>query len=232
MDNSVTIRIGGENFNFPIIDGTEGERAVDLRALRGQSGFITFDEGYGNTGSCLSRITFIDGEKGILRYRGYPIEELADKSNFLESAYLIIYGDLPTPDEKEKFSQKVLSDAGLHKDMEQACSGFASDSHPMAMLSALVNVLGSYHPEMASNNRSQDLARFDDAAAILISKVRAIAAHSYRIQRGSPINHPKADAGYCENFLHMMFSIPHAEYEIDRSVADALDLFLVVACGP
>lgn len=228
MYNSVTVRIGGENFNFPVVDGTEGERAIDFRTLRKRSGFVTFDEGYGNTGSCLSKITFIDGEKGILRYRGYPIEELAEKSNFLESAYLIIYGEFLDSEKIGAFTQRVLRDGGLHKNMEQAFLGFASNSHPMAMLSSLVNVLGSYYSEMASNNRSQDLACFDEAAALLVSKVRAIAANSYRIKRGNPINYPKADAGYCENFLHMMFSNPHAEYEVDKSVSDALDLFLLL----
>ncbi len=228
LDKTVTIRIENENFNYPVLEGTEGEYAVDTRSLRSQSGYITFDEGYGNTGSCISKITFIDGEKGILRYRGYPIEQLAEKSDFLESAYLIIYGELPTQEQMDEFSVEALQNAEVHVDMERVIEALPPDSHPMAVLSALTNTLGCHHPQMASNNRKQDLEHFDEAAAILISKIRTIAAMTHRIQKGLPVTYPNRELGYCSNFLHMMFTEPFKAYEVNRDVADALNLFLLL----
>ena len=228
MARTATIRIENENFPCPVIEGTEEEYAVDARTLRSRSGYITFDDGYGNTGSCTSEITFIDGEKGILRYRGYPIEQLAARSSFLESSYLIIYGELPTQAQLDRFSKKIHAEAGLHVDMEKIMANVPDGSHPMAILSALTNVLGCYHPHLASNNRAQDVEHFDEAAAILLSKIRTIAAMALRVQRGLPVNHPRPDLGFCGNFLHLMFSEPFRDYEVDRDVADALNLFLLL----
>jgi len=210
------------------MEGTENERALDVRSLRAESGYITFDEGFGNTGSCSSSITFVDGENGILRYRGYPIDQLAKESNFLESAYLVIYGELPTEGELAVFEDNILGQTNLHVAMGRHFEGFPQNAHPMAILSALLNSLGCYYPEMASNNRQQDLAHFDVASTLLISKVRAIAAMSYRADAGLPFTFAKHGLGYCENFLHMMFSDPYDPYEPKREVIDALDLFLLL----
>ncbi len=228
MENSTSIHINGDEFDVPFIEGTEGEKAVDTRTLRARSGYITFDEGYGNTGSCLSKITFVDGEKGILRYCGYPIEQLAEKSNFLEVAYLVIYGELPQENQLNSFRGKILRNANLHVGMERHFEGFPWSSHPMAVLSAMLNSLGCYYPEMASNDRQQDLDQFDNAAAVLISRVRTIAAMSYRTKVGLPFNYPNHDLGYCANFLHMMFSQPYEQHEAIPEVDRALNLFLLL----
>jgi len=228
MENTGTIRIGDENFEFPIIVGSEGETAIDTRTFRTKSGCIHYDEGYGNTGSCLSSISFIDGEKGILRHRGYPIEQLAEQANFLETAYLVIYGELPTAAALAAFRQRVSDSAPLHQQMLQHYQAFPATAHPMGILSAMVNSLGGFYPELASNDRAQDLATFDQSAAILISTVRTIAAMTYRNQQGMPPVYPEASRSYAENFLHMMFSTPAKAYLDDKGAADALDLFLLL----
>ena len=228
MEDTATIRIGNENFTYPLIVGSEGEVGIDTRRLRADSGCITFDEGYGNTGSCISKITFINGEKGILRYRGYPIEQLADESTFIEAAYLIMYGELPKANHLQDFRNRVLKSTRIHRGMQSMVDSFPHDVHPMAMLSAMLNALGGYFPELATNNREQDLANFDEAAAKLISKVRTLAAMSYRMKHGLPFIYPKPDSGYTDNFLHMMFSEPYAEYELHQDVSKALDLIFLL----
>jgi citrate synthase len=228
MENTGTIRLGDENFEFPMIVGTEGEKALDTRTLRAKSGCVTFDEGYGNTGSCLSDITFIDGEKGILRHRGYPIEQLAERSTFLETSYLAIYGELPTQEELEIFANGVQTHASVHTGMHHHFEGFPSNAHPMAILSSMLNSLGAYYPEMSSNNRAQDLTHFDETAALLISKVRTIAAMTYRQKQGLPFVFPDYKMRYAENFLHMMFSDPYHQYEDTSGASEALDLFLLL----
>jgi len=228
MENTGTIRIRNENFELPIIMGTEGEIALDTRSLRAKSGCITFDEGYGNTGSCLSNISFIDGEKGILRHRGYPIEQLAEHSSFLETAYLVIYGELPSEAQIAKLRKDVTNHASIHTGMHHHFDGFPSEAHPMAILSSMLNSLGAYYPEMSSNNREQDLAHFDETAAVLISKVRTIAAMTYRMKKGLPFVFPDHSRRYADNFLHMMFSEPYNDYVNDKGAADALDLFLLL----
>jgi citrate synthase len=228
MENTTgTIRLGNENFEFPIIEGTEGEKALDTRTLRSKSGCITFDEGYGNTGSCMSDITFINGEKGILRHRGYAIEELAEHSSFLETAMLVIYGSLPQKACLSAFRKQVRESASIHTGMHSHFDGFPNSAHPMAILSSMLNSLGAYYPEMSSNNREQDLAHFDETAALLISKVRTIAAMTYRTKMGLPFVHP-ADKRYTDNFLHMMFSEPYSEYDDKHGAGKALDLFLML----
>ena len=228
MEDSATIRIANENYTFPLIKGSENEMAVDTRTLRSKSGCITFDEGYGNTGSCQSSITFIDGEQGILRYRGYAIEDLAKNSNFIESAYLIINGELPTVSELETFSNSVSGNAQVHEGMVNLFKGFPIDAHPMGILSALLNTLGAYYPELATNNREKDLASFDEATAVMIGKIHTLAAMSYRVKQGLPIVYPKKDFSYGENFLHMMFSEPYAEYVPHDDVVKALDLIFLL----
>jgi citrate synthase len=202
--------------------------ALDTRSLRSKSGYITFDEGYGNTGSCLSEISFIHGEQGILRHRGYPIEQLAEYSSFLETAHLIIYGELPQSTELDAFRSRVSNNASIHTGMHHHFDGFPSNAHPMAILSSMLNSLGAYYPEMSSNNREQDLAHFDETAALLISKVRTIAAMTYRMKMGLPFVYPDNKRRYAENFLHMMFSEPYSPYADSSGAGDALDLFLLL----
>lgn len=228
MSETATITIEGKHYEYPVILGTEGEKAIDIRKLRSGTGYITFDDGYGNTGSCLSDITFINGEAGILRHRGIPIEELAENASFLSTAYLVIYGHLPTKEEQENFSRLVTENAPLHEDFRHHFAGFPSSSHPMAVLSAMLNALGCYHPQMTTNNREQDLDHFDEAAALLISKVRTIAAMTYRMHKGLPFIWPRKDLGYVDNFLHILFSEPYAEYQPTPEVVRALDLFLLL----
>jgi len=208
--------------------GTEGEKCIDIRKLRRDSGYITFDDGYANTGSCLSGITFIDGEKGILRYRGYAVEELAERSDFIEVAYLLIYGELPNPEQLVSFRNLILGNAAIHQSMFHSFAGFPTSSHPMAILSAMLNSLGCYYPHMATNNREQDLEHLDDAATILISKVRSLAAMAYRMKLGRPFIYPKGQLSYCSNFLHMMFSEPYADYTASSRVDRAINLFLLL----
>lgn len=227
-ESTAKIILEGKEFTYPVIVGSENEKAIDTRKLRAETGYITFDEGYGNTGSCLSSITFIDGEKGILRHRGIPIEQLAEKSTFLCTAYLIIYGHLPTEKDLNVFRAHVASAARLHEDFRHHFQGFPPNAHPMAVLSSMLNSLGGYYPEMSSNNRDQDLEHFEEAAALLISKVRTIAAMTYRMSKGLPFNYPRSDRRYVENFLHMMFTEPYHEYHAPEEVIDALDLFLLL----
>ncbi len=228
MSDKATITVENRTFEYPIIVGSEGEKAIDLRSLRSDSGYITYDEGYGNTGSCQSKITYIDGEVGILRHRGIPIEQLAENSSFISVAYLIIYGELPTAHQREAWRERIRSAASINVGMNTMFQSFPPRSAPMAVLSAMLNSLGCYYPEMASNNRQQDLEHFDEAATLLISKVRTIAAMSYRAEMGLPFVWPRADLRYTANFLHMMFSEPYRPYEPEEEVVDALDLFLML----
>ncbi len=228
MEEKATLTLADKTYEYPVIVGSEGEKAVDLRKLRSETGYITYDEGYGNTGSCLSDITFIDGEKGILRHRGIPIEELAEKSTFICVAHLIIYGHLPTVEERDNFRSRVRIYTPLHIGMHRMFESFPPDSFPMATLSAMLNTLGCYYPEMATNKRERDVEQFDEAASLLISKVRTIAAMTYRAEMGLPVIHPRSDLRYTANFLHMMFSQPYNLYEPTPEVIDALDLFLLL----
>ncbi len=228
MPNDAVLKIEGKEYVLPTIVGSEGEKAIDVRNVRAQTGYITYDDGFGNTGSCLSDITFIDGDAGILRYRGYPIEQLAEHSTFAETAYLIINGTLPTPAQRLQLTNLLCEHAPVHSAMDHLFEGFPIGSHPMAILSALLNSLGCYYPHLATNRVQEDLANFDEAAAIAISKVRTIAAMSYRKSRGLPYIYPKRSLPYCENFLHMMFSQPYEDYLPTPEVAQALNLFLLL----
>ena len=228
MEQTGTIQLDGQTYELPIIEGVENEKALDTRTLRKKSGYISFDEGYGNTGSCMSNITFINGEQGILRHRGYPIDQLAERSIFLETAYLIIYGELPTPAQLSAFRGKIQSRASIHTGMHHHFEGYPTNAHPMLILSSMLNSLGAYYPQMSTNDRKQDLAYFDETAALLISKVRTIAAMAYRMKRGLPYVYPDNSRRYAENFLHMMFSMPYHDYVDDSGAAEALDLFLML----
>ena len=228
MDPIGIVRLGDENFEFPIMEGTEAERAIDLRTLRSKTGYIAFDEGYGNTGSCESGITFINGEKGILRHRGYPIEQLAEQSSFLETAYLIIYGELPSEVALKAFERNILSNATLDGKMYPIFEGFHQDSHPMAMLSSIINSLCTYHSEYATNNRKVDLEHFDAASSILMSKARTIAAMIYRKKMGLPMMDSDPSKSYSEDFLSMLLSKPEVPYVDTCGASKALDLFFLL----
>jgi len=228
MSNDAILKIEGKEYSLPTIVGSEGEKAVDVRNLRAQTGHITFDDGFGNTGSCLSDITYIDGDAGILRYRGYPIEQLAAQSSFVETAYLIIHGELPTVGQRRRLGDLLREHAPVHSAMDHLFEGFPIGSHPMAILSALLNSLGCYYPHLATNRVQEDLANFETASAIAISKVRTIAAMSFRKSHGLPYIYPKRSLPYCENFLHMMFSQPYEDYVATPEVAQALNLFLLL----
>ena len=228
MDPIGIVRFGDENFEFPIMEGAEAERAIDLRTLRSKTGYIAFDEGYGNTGSCESGITFINGEKGILRHRGYPIEQLAEQSSFLETAYLIIYGELPSEVALKAFERNILSNATLDGKMHPIFQGFHQDSHPMAMLSSIINSLCTYHSEYATNNRKVDLEHFDAASSILMSKARTIAAMIYRKKVGLPMMDSDPSKSYSEDFLSMLLSKPEVPYVDTCGASKALDLFFLL----
>ena len=220
------LRLGDQKVTFPVYEGTEKERGIDISTLREQTKHITLDPGFTNTGSCTSAITFIDGEKGILRYRGFPVEELAEKATFVETAYLLIYGKLPNAKELEGLSRQLTKNASLHEDIEHFFEGFPSATHPMAILCSVVSALSGYHP--AALNFRQDEAQITTTACQLISKVRTIAAYSYKKSVGEPFIYPKRGLKYCENFLHMMFSYPGEDCQIDPDAVRALELALIL----
>jgi citrate synthase len=228
MPPPAVLKLEDKEYAYPVFVGTEGEKAVDFRNLRADSGYITYDEGYGSTGSCESEITYIDGEVGILRYRGYPIEQLAEHSDFIETAYLIIYGELPTPEQRKRFSSLLTEHASIHERMVYLFESYPRDAHPMALLGAMMNALSCYYPHLATNDHKRDLINFDEAAATAISKVRTITAMAYRMSRGLPIIYPKRSLLYCENFMHMLFSEPYELYECPPVVARALNLILLL----
>ncbi|MBN2145419.1 MAG: citrate synthase [Candidatus Aureabacteria bacterium] len=225
MPETAKIQIGDINFECPIIKGTENEIALDIGKLRSSTGYITLDEGFANTGACKSSITFIDGEQGILRYRGYPIEQLAEHSRFIEVAWLIIWGELPTKGQLNQFSSLLTEYAPLHTSLEHHFDGFPKEAHPMAILSAMLNAVSCYDPDLLN---IKDENQFVQAAAKIISKVRTIAAYSYRSARGYPFNYPHPKLKYCANFLHMMFSFPYEEYKAHPDIEKALNLFFIL----
>jgi len=208
---------------LPVTVGTEDEHAIDIRNLRQETGFVTLDNGYMNTGSTASAITYLDGEQGILRYRGYPIEELAERSNFVETSYLLIKGELPTSAEREVFGRMLTRHSLIHEDMHQFFAGYPPTSHPMAVLSAMVTSLSAYYPDCLDRNAPVDLH-----ITRLLSKVRTIAAFSYKKSIGQPLIYPKNSLNYCGNFLHMMFAVPSEEYEVSPVLEKALNQLLIL----
>jgi len=215
----------GQSIELPVLIGTENEHAIDISKLRSKTGYITMDPGYGNTGSCESAITFLDGEKGILRYRGIPIEQLAAKASFVEVAYLIVYGNLPTQTQLDAFTDSLNHHALLHEDMKTFFSSFSGQAHPMAILSAMIASLSGYYGEASQDDKGGD---FDTNAARLISKIRTLAAFSYKKSIGQPFVYPDDSLSYCGNFLQMMFAVPARDYEPDPVVVDALNLLLIL----
>jgi len=227
MSKEAKLELDGKSYALPTVTGSEGEKAVDVSALRATTNYITLDDGYGNTGSCTSKITFIDGDEGILRYRGIPIEELAEKSNFIETAYLIIYGDLPNHAQIKRFSDLLTDNQFLHEDMKFHFQGFPSGAHPMAILSAMINAASCYDEDLMRWQWGKT-KQFDVYVARLISQVRTIAAYSYRKSKGLPLIYPKQNYKYTANFLHMMFSNPYEDFEIKPEVVKALDLIFLL----
>ena len=225
MSDKATLTYGGKSHDFPVVVGTEHERAVDISKLRAESGLITLDDGYANTGSCASSITFIDGEQGILRYRGYPIEELAQHSTFPETAYLLMFGELPNATQLMEFRGLLTEHQFIHENMRHHFEGFPSDAPPMAILSAMINAAGCFEPALVELERSD---HFMQSAARLLSKVRTIAAASYRKSMGLPINYPRYDLSYTANFLYLMFCMPNMPCEPEPELVRALDVVFIL----
>jgi citrate synthase len=217
--------LGEQQIDLPMLVGTEGEQAVDISKLRAQSGFITLDEAYVNTGATTSAITYLDGEQGILRYRGYPIEVLAQRCDFVETSYLLIYGELPKREQLDKFRTSLQRHTMIHEDMRSFYNGFPRDAHPMAILGSVVGALSTFY---------QDSLNVHDARLVeisvhrLMAKLPTIAAYSYKKSIGQPFVYPRNDLSYCENFLQMMFAVPTEPYQVDPDFVEALNLLLIV----
>jgi citrate synthase len=225
MNKSAKLQIEDQTVELPLIVGSENEVGVDISKLRAQTGAITADSGYGNTGSCQSAITFINGEKGILRYRGYPIEQIAEKSSFIETAYLLIFGELPTRSELDSFRQLLTDHQMIHEDLRHHFDGFPHNAHPMATLSSMINAAGCYQEKLLGPD---DDATLVESSARLMSKVRTIAAAAYKKSVGQPFVYPRFDLAYTANFLHMMFSKPNKPYEPDPDIVNALDVIFIL----
>ena len=225
LKETAKLTLPKQTIELPMVCGTENENAIDISALRSQTSHITLDNGFMNSGACFSSITYIDGDKGILRYRGIPIEQLAEKASFIEVAYLLIYGDLPTYDQLKRFRVLLTQHAMIHEDMKRFFDNYPGSAHPMAILSSMVCSLSSYYPEVMREQTKEEL---DVTVARLISKVRTIAAFTYKKSVGQPFVYPKDDLSYCANFLNMMFSLPSRAYVIDDDVVDAINLLLIL----
>jgi len=225
MNARATMDTDGKRVDLPVITGTEGERGIDVSRLREQTGMITYDPGYVNTGSCTSSITFLDGGRGILRYRGIPIEELANRSNFLETAYLLIYGQLPKKEEFRSFVEVITRHTMLHEDVKRFYDGFPKDAHPMAILSAVIGALSTFYQDSQDPTNPEDV---EISIHRLIAKVPTIAAYSYKKSLGQPFVYPDNALEYCSNFLRMMFSIPAEPYSVDPTIAKALHLLFIL----
>ncbi len=226
MSELAKLSYDGKDIELPVIEGTENEKAVDIAKLRSQTGLITIDPGFKNTGSTKSAITFLDGEEGILRYRGYGIEELAEKSTFLEVAYLLIYGDLPSQSEYEKFSREITTHTLVHEDIKKILDGFPSNAHPMGVLSSMICSLTAFYPNSLDPNRSVE--ETDLSIVRLIAKMPTFAAWAFKNEVGHPVNYPDNSLDYCSNFMKMMFALPAEKYEVDPIVAKALDKLLIL----
>jgi citrate synthase len=223
MSDFATLHLDGQVIELPIIEGVEGNRGIDIRQLRQKTGYITYDPGYGNTGSCQSSIAYMDGEKGILRYRGIPIEDLAQHSSFVETSYLVINGELPTRDQLNRTSVKLNDHSLVHEDMQIFYQNFPRASHPMGILSAMINAMQSFYPELINTDKD-----FEEVYVRLISKIRTMAAISYKISRGHKVEYPRPDYTYCANFLNMMFNTPVKPYMVRKELVRALNVFWIL----
>ena len=226
MSKTVELNVDGKSYKLPIIEGTENEQAIDISKLRDESGLITLDFGYKNTGATKSAITFLDGDLGILRYRGYSIEELAEKSTFIEVAYLLIFGSLPTSDQLETFSNDIARNALVHEDVKKILDGFPSSAHPMGVLASLFCSQTAFYPESLQPNRSKEAVYLSIVRSM--GKMPTFAAWSYTNALGHPVNYPDSSLDYCSRFLKMMFALPGEKYDIDPVIAKALDKLLIL----
>jgi citrate synthase len=223
MSETIKLIYDGKTYEFPVVTGSEGEKAFDISKLRNESGLITLDYGFANTGSCFSAITFMDGEKGILRYRGIPVEQLAENATFIETAYLLINGKLPTRKQLNRFSVLLNDNSLVHEDMRAFYEHFPRGSHPMGILSAMVNALRSFYPELQNLEEEINMTM-----TRLLSKTRTMAAMSHKISRGHKVVYPRSDLTYCANFLNMMFDTPVKPYRLDDEVVEALNVFWIL----
>ena len=226
MAKKVELHYNGKKYDLPIVKGTENEIAVDISKLRQEAGIITLDKGFKNTGSTESSVTFLDGEKGILRYRGYAIEELAEKSTFLEVAFLLIYGNLPTTEELDKFKNDISKHTLVHEDVKAILDGFPSKSHPMGVLSSLVSSLTAFYPKSLDPNRSAE--EVNGTIIRSIAKLPTLAAWSFKNRMRQPVIYPDNTLDYCENFIRMMFSLPTIYFEVNPVIASALNKLLIL----
>lgn len=226
MPDSAKLSYNGQDFELPVITGTEEESAIDIAELRSATGLITIDPGYKNTGSTTSAITFLDGEEGILRYRGYRIEDLAEQSTFLEVSYLLIYGELPTQAQYEDFSKEITRHTLVHEDIKKILDGFPSNAHPMGVLSSLICSQTAFYPDSLNPSRNED--QINLSIVRLIAKIPTFAAWAFKNKVGHPVNYPDNSLDYCSNFLKMMFALPAEKYEVDPIVAKALDKLLIL----
>jgi len=218
---SAKLILENQTLELPVIEGSEGEHGIDISKLRAKTGYITLDPGYGNTGSCESAITFIDGEKGILRYRGYPIEDLAENASFPEVMYLLIYGALPNRDQLDQFNRDLTYHSMIHEDMKRFFDGYPMNAHPMGVLASMVAALSTFYPEKSKDDIDLNIIR-------IIAKMKTMAAFSYKKSIGQPFMYPQNHLTFEENFLHMMFAVPAEQYHIDPVMADALRLLLIL----
>lgn len=225
MSQIAELTLEGKKYEFPIIEGSEQEKAIDISKLRDQTGYITIDSGYKNTGATKSAITFLDGEEGILNYRGYSIEDLAEKSSFLEVAYLLIYGELPTEKQFADFEHEIRTHTLVNEDMRKIFEGFPVNAHPMGVLSSLVSAMSAFYPD-ANGQSSDDVTQLHIIR--LLAKLPTIATWSYKKSQGHPVNYPQNELDYCSNFLNMMFSLPVAKYNVDPVVSAALNKLLIL----
>lgn len=226
MSDKAILEIDGNKFEFPIITGTENERAIDIKTLRGASnGVVTIDPGYKNTGSCTSAITFLDGEEGILRYRGYAIEELAEKASFLEVSYLLIFGELPTASQLDKFHNDIKANSHVDEDVKRILDGFPKSAHPMGVLSSLTSALIAFNPSSVNVESEEDMYK---AIVKILGKFPVLVAWTLRKRSGQPLDYGDDSLGYVENFLKMMFKKPNGGYVPNKTVVEALDKLLIL----
>ena len=226
MSESVKLVIGDQTYELPVITGSENEKAIDISKLRGQTGYVTLDVGYKNTGSTTSAVTYLDGEEGILRYRGYPIEQLAEKSEFLEVSYLLIFGELPTAEQYQTFKDNITNHTLVHEDMKKFFEAYPTKAHPMGIMAASLSAMSTFYPESLDPNRPEEAVQL--TIHRLMAKAPTLAAWAYKASMRHPHNYPLNKLNYCENLLHMMFATRAADYEINPVAADALDKLLIL----
>jgi citrate synthase len=225
MTETVKLTYQGKTYDFPVQEGTCGEKAIDISTLRNSTGLITFDPGFMSTGSCRSKITYLDGEKGVLLYRGYPIEQIAEKSSFIETSYLLIYGELPTSEQLDDFQYHLVHHSMVHESIKNLYDGFPNNPHPMAVCSSVVGSLATFYQNELDVRNEREV---EIAIHRLMAKLPTIAAYSYKKSNGQPFQYPDNTLSYSQNFLKMMFSLPCEPYEVDEDAAKVLDVLLIL----